>query len=75
MGQKQANGYGLYDMSGNVWEWMQDCNGGNCSERVLRGGSWYSNSGPARAANRYWDPSSNRDNSYGFRVARSARTD
>jgi formylglycine-generating enzyme required for sulfatase activity len=59
VGQKQSNGMGLYDMSGNVHEWMEDCfhgnysgapsdgrawlTGGDCNRRVFRGGSWSSN--------------------------------
>lgn len=74
VGQKQANGYGLYDMSGNVWERMQDCYYSNCSERVLRGGSWGGFSEGARAAFRYRLAPSGRLNIIGFRVARSART-
>ena len=41
VGQKAANELGLYDMKGNVWEWVEDCYEGDCDLRVLRGGSWY----------------------------------
>jgi formylglycine-generating enzyme required for sulfatase activity len=69
-GQKQANGYGLYDMSGNVWEWQSDCYDGDCAVRVLRGGSW--NSGPlgARAAIRDGVEPAIRHFIIGFRLAR-----
>jgi uncharacterized caspase-like protein len=76
VGLKQANGYGLHDMTGNVWEWMQDCWGGDCRRRVLRGGSWEFLSEIARAANRFSYSAEQRLSSSGFRVVvRSARTD
>ncbi|MDR1846492.1 MAG: SUMF1/EgtB/PvdO family nonheme iron enzyme [Bacteroidales bacterium] len=66
VGTKQANELGIYDMSGNVWEWVQDtyCNYPDsekiytnpcytdCSRRVIRGGSWYYNASNYRVAYR-----------------------
>ena len=81
-----ANAFGLYDMHGNVWEWTQDCwsgsyrgapsdgsawLSGNCSRRVLRGGSWYGNPNSLRSANRYGYTTDFRSNYYGFRLART----
>ena len=71
VGQKQANGYGLYDMSGNVWEWMSDYYNGNCETRVLRGGSWSFGPNFLRAAYRSIGVPLNRNNNFGFRVART----
>jgi formylglycine-generating enzyme required for sulfatase activity len=83
IGLKQANELGIYDMTGNVWEWCQDCYGAYTSGfqsnptgastgsiRVLRGGSWYYNAGYCRVSYRYYSRPSYRFIIYGFRLFR-----
>lgn len=71
VGQKQANDYGLYDMSGNVWEWCQDWSDSSQTGRVLRGGSWGGFSLNARAAYRSSYGPAGRNDNVGFRVSRT----
>lgn len=84
--QLPANPYGIKGTLGNLREWVQDCyennyndiptdgravTAGDCSRRVMRGGSWNSSSNEIRVANRSRISISTRDRSYGFRVATS----
>lgn len=85
VGSLTMNPFGLFDMAGNVQEWVADCwsedytnapvNGaarvdGNCDLRVLRGGSWSSTPKMIRPANRDKGPIDVGLPYYGFRVAR-----
>ena len=87
VGSFAANGFGLYDMVGNVREWTEDCyhdtysgapsdgsawiEGGNCYHRVVRGGSFLLAPAFLRSASRYWFTSDYRLRYLGFRVARA----
>jgi len=71
---KQPNGYGLYDMSGNLYEWTATSyvNDINQSERVLRGGNWRDSAESCRVAFRYGDYPTQKYWNQGFRVCSSS---
>ena len=84
VGQKKPNAWGIYDMHGNVWEWVQDWYGDYSSnsvvdpkgphngvDRVIRGGGWFNGARVCRAASRYYVSPDSRDYYVGFRLARS----
>ena len=73
VGSFKSNGYGLYDMGGNVWEWCQDWYNSNKTRRVLRGGSWNDPSSNLRAANRYGYYPSNTYYYLGFRCVSGSK--
>jgi len=85
VGSYVANGYGLYDMAGNIWEWVSDWYDSNYYKnsplrdpqgpsngeyRGVRGGSWHSLTSNFHVSNRSWHHASVRDFNLGFRCAR-----
>jgi formylglycine-generating enzyme required for sulfatase activity len=88
VGSFPPNAFGLHDMHGNAWEWVEDCwsdeytaahpadgkpfLGENCDGRVMRGGSWEDYAGDVRAAARIGNGREEQTWSDGFRVARPA---
>jgi formylglycine-generating enzyme required for sulfatase activity len=87
VGSFAPNAFGLYDMHGNAWQWVEDCyhenysgaptdgsalTFGDCGRRVLRGGSWNNDSRDLRAASRDGGiPGSRGGNDGGFRLGRT----
>lgn len=83
----KANEFGLYNVHGNVWEWVEDCwhdnyhgaptdgtawtKAGDCSKPVLRGGSWFERPKDLRSAERMYGIATYRFSNSGFRVART----
>ena len=86
VGSYGANRFGLYDMHGNAWEWVQDCwndsyrgapddgsawESGDCARRVSRGGSWNNFPWGLRSAYRGGNNADDRFSDDGFRVGRT----
>jgi len=84
VGSFSPNAFGLFDMSGNAWEWTQDCyesnyataptdgsawTTGECGRRVIRGGGWFADPAQLRSADRDGGLPSVRLNDLGFRLA------
>jgi formylglycine-generating enzyme required for sulfatase activity len=86
VGSFKPNAFGLYDMAGNVWQWVEDCfhdsyaggpadgsawTSADCNRHVERGGSWDYAEGGLRSASRHWVSAASKGNDLGFRLART----
>ena len=69
VGSYGANGVGLFDVVGNLWEWTEDCWEGDCARRVMRGASWGSPAQFRRPGALGVERTDRRDPRNGFRVA------
>jgi formylglycine-generating enzyme required for sulfatase activity len=84
VGSFAPNALGLFDMSGNAWEWCSDCHANYPADnvdnpyvsggphRILRGGRWGGNAREMRASARHFESPTLRCNNSGFRIARTA---
>jgi formylglycine-generating enzyme len=70
VGKRPPNAFGLHDVQGNVWEWLQDCSSADCTKHVDRGGSWVNSPKYLRSAARHADVTQMRNDVLGLRVAR-----
>ena len=89
VGSLEPNGFGVYDMIGNVSEWIEDCHApsheavsetgappvveGACAKRIAKGGSWGTLGNNLRTAERFPYAPTHRDDSIGIRVAKTLR--
>jgi len=86
VGSFKPNAYGVYDIHGNVYEWVEDCwspnhtgapsdgrvrKDGDCKFRIMRGGSWVTHAYQMRASKRLRYTTDYRYDDYGFRIART----
>jgi formylglycine-generating enzyme required for sulfatase activity len=86
--EAEANPFGLLHVHGNVAEWVEDCwneslagitrdgtarTTGDCTRRVVRGGSWKEGPQDLRSAKRSWELATERSERVGFRVARELK--
>ena len=70
---KKANGYGIYDMTGNVQEWCWNVNSNNGNNRSIRGGGWNNIADNCKVSGRDWLDYRNKSHDVGFRIVRTEK--
>jgi formylglycine-generating enzyme required for sulfatase activity len=86
VGSFKPNPFGLYEVLGNVWQWVEECKhpdydgapadgsvwpGGDCTKHAIRGGAWNYSFRAVRSAFHYWYETHYRNDGLGFRIART----